>query len=79
MSRATIHLSIHNHLIAHGKCQELIKETTRLIAKEGDHMLDAKIFLISLSVNKTFLVNYLLDDFNDGTMEPFRVEQLEQI
>jgi hypothetical protein len=79
MSRATIHLSIHNHLIAHGKCQKLIKETTRLIAKEGDHMLDAKKKLISLSANKKKLVNYLLDDFNDGTMEPFKVEQLEQI
>ncbi len=42
-------------------------------------MLDAKKKLISLSANKKKLVNYLLDDFNDGTMEPFKVEQLEQI
>jgi hypothetical protein len=31
-------------------------------------MFDAKIFSISLGANKTFLVNYLLDDFNYGSL-----------
>jgi hypothetical protein len=50
-----------------------------LIAKEVDHMLDVNISLISFSANKTFLVSYLLDDYNDGTMEFLKGEQLEHI
>jgi hypothetical protein len=69
MSRVAIHLGVHNHPIADGKCQELVKETRRLNAKEVDHMPNAKISLISLNANKTFLMNYLLDDSSDGTME----------
>jgi hypothetical protein len=48
---------------------ESIEETRRLIAKKVDHMLGAKIFLISFSASKTFLVNYLLDDSRDGIVE----------
>jgi hypothetical protein len=35
------------------KCKEIVDETIRLIVEEVDHTLDAKIFTISLSVNKT--------------------------
>ncbi len=34
MSRATIHLGVHNHPVVDGKCRESIEETKRLIAKE---------------------------------------------
>jgi hypothetical protein len=42
-------------------------------------MLDAKISSISFSASKTFLVNYLLDDSSDGTMELLKGEQLKHI
>ncbi len=42
-------------------------------------MLDAKTSSISLSANKTFLTNYLLDDSSDGTVEFLKSEQLEHI
>jgi hypothetical protein len=74
MSRVAIHLGVHNHLVTNGKCQESIKETRRLIAKEVDCMLNANISLISLSVGKTFLASYLFDDSNNGIMELFKGE-----
>jgi len=62
MSRATIHVGVHNHPIVDGKCQKFVEETRRLIAEELDRMLNAKIFEISLSASKTLLASYLLDD-----------------
>jgi hypothetical protein len=79
MSRATIHFSVHNHPIPDGKYREFVEETRRLIIEGVDCMLDAKISLISLSANKTFLASYLLDDYNDGIMELLKDEQLEHI
>jgi hypothetical protein len=55
--------------MADGKCKESMDETKRLIAKEVDHMPNAKIFVILLGVNKTFLATDLLDDNGNGTME----------
>jgi hypothetical protein len=79
MLKATIHLSVHNHPIVDGKCQKSIKETRRLIVEEVDCTLDAKIFAISLNASKTFLVNYLLNDYNDGIVELLKGEQLKHI
>ncbi len=79
MSKAVIHLGVHNHPIADGKCRELVEETRRLITKEVDCMLNVKIFSNSLSASKTFLVNYLLDDFSNGTVELFKDKQLKKI
>ncbi len=45
-----------------------------MIVEEVDRTLDVKIFLISLSASKTFLVSYLLDDSTDGTMELLKGE-----
>jgi hypothetical protein len=70
MSREAIHLSVHNHLVANGKCWKSIEETKRLIAEEVDHTLDVNIF--SNFASKTFLANYLFDDSSDDTMELFK-------
>jgi hypothetical protein len=79
MSRAVIHLGVHNHPVMDGKCWELIKETKRLIVEEVDCTPNVKISLISFNANKTFLASYLLDDSSNGTMELFKGEQLEHI
>jgi hypothetical protein len=76
MSRATIHLGVHNHPIADGKCWESIEEIRRLIVEEVDCMPN---FPISLSANKTLLVSYLFDDSSDGIEELLKGEQLEHI
>jgi hypothetical protein len=54
-------------------------ETKRLIVKEVNCTPNAKILTITLSVSKTFLAKYLLDDSGDGTMELIDGERLEQI
>jgi len=41
------------------------------------HAKYAKISMISLGVNKTFLVTHLLDDSGDGIVELLNSEQLE--
>jgi len=40
-------------------------------------MPNAKISLISLSANKTFLASYLLNDFSNGTLKLLKGEELE--
>jgi hypothetical protein len=79
MLRAVIHLGVHNHLVADGKCRKSVEETRRLIAEEVDCTLDAKIFSISLGASKTFLASYLFDDSSDGIVELLKGEQLEHI
>jgi hypothetical protein len=73
MSRAIIHLGVHNHLVADGKCWELVEDTRRLITKEVDCTPDAKIFSICFNASKT-LASYLLDDSCNGIMEFFKGE-----
>jgi len=62
-----------------GKCKKFVDETRRLIAKEVNPMPNVKIFAISLSVNKTFLITYLFEDSGDGLMDLLKGKQLEQI
>jgi hypothetical protein len=53
-------------------------ETRRLIVKKVDHTPNAKISTITLSANKTFLANHLLEDNGDDTVELIDGEQLEK-
>ncbi len=57
-----------------GKCREFVDNTRRLIIEEVDHTPNAKISAISLSVSKTFLARHLLNDCNNGIMEPVNIE-----
>jgi hypothetical protein len=63
--------------MADGKCRGFVDETRRLIAKEVNHTLDVKIFVISLGASKTFFVAHLVDDSGNGTMELLNGKQLE--
>jgi hypothetical protein len=45
-----------------------------LIIEEVDHLFDSKIFAISLSVSKAFLVRQFFDDYSNGIMEVFNGE-----
>ncbi len=48
--------------------------TRRLIIEEVDRTPSAKINAISLSASKSFLARHLLDDCNDGIVEPLNGE-----
>jgi hypothetical protein len=78
MSRAMIHLGVHNHFVVDGKCRELVEEIRKLIIEEVDRTPDVKISSISFNASKT-LASYLLDDFGNGIVEVFKGEQLEHI
>jgi hypothetical protein len=56
-----IHFKVHKHHVVDGKCKESMDETKRLIAKEVDCTFDAKISVISISANKTFLAMHMLN------------------
>ncbi len=78
-SKVVIHLhGVHKHLVANGKCKETMGETKRRIIEDIDRTHDAKIFVISMSVNKTFLARHLLDDSGDDRVELLDYEKLEQ-
>ncbi len=62
-----------------GKCREFVDETKRLITKEVNCMLNAKIFVSSLSASKTFFASHLFDGCSDSIIEFFKGEQLEHI
>ncbi len=59
------------------KCRESMVKTKRLNTKEVGCTPDTKLFVMSLSANKTFLVKHLLDDSGDGMVELLHNEQLE--
>jgi hypothetical protein len=70
---------VHKHHVADGKCKESMDKIRRLITKEVDHTLDAKISVILFGANKTFLAAHLLHDTSNGTMELLNSDELEQI
>jgi hypothetical protein len=71
-----IHVRIHKHPMADGKCREFVDKIRRLI-KEEDLTPNAKISTISLSASKNFLAIHLLDDNGDGIMELLNDKKLE--
>jgi len=54
-------------------------EIRRLIVKEVDHTLNAKISVILQGANKTFLAMHLLDDSGYGIVKLLNYEQPEYI
>ncbi len=77
ISRTVINFGVHKHLVVSGKSRESMDEIRRLIVKEVDHTLKAKIFVILLGANETFLVMHLLDDSGYGIVELLNNERLE--
>jgi hypothetical protein len=69
-----IHLGVHNHLIADGKCKESLEEIRKLIVEKVDRTTNTKMFVISLRANKTFLVKHVFDDCSDGKVELLKGE-----
>ena len=60
MSRACIHLEMHNHLVSDGICQETLDTISGLIAREVSRTPFAKNFAITMAASKEFLDKYLI-------------------
>jgi hypothetical protein len=54
ISKMTIHLGMHLHLVAHHRYRKSMEDTKILIEEEMSHILDAKISTIFLITNKCF-------------------------
>ncbi len=76
--RVAIHLGVHLHLVANGRCREAMDENKKLIEKEVNRMPNAKISTISLITSKSFLTKHLFNDNNDNNCEVFKGHQLEE-
>jgi hypothetical protein len=77
ISKAVIHLGVDKHHVVDGKCKESMNKTRWLIVKEVDRTPNAKIFVISLSVRKTFVATHLFNESGDGLVELLKGEQLK--
>ena len=60
MSRACIHLGVHNHHGLNGTCLDSLDMTYKCITQEVMKTPTTKNFAIVLAVSKQFLANYLL-------------------
>jgi hypothetical protein len=62
ISRAMIHLGIHVHPIAKGKCRKFFKEMKNMVINKVYCTPIAMILAIVLLANKTFLFYHLLNE-----------------
>jgi ATP-dependent protease Clp ATPase subunit len=60
MTRACIHLDIHNHPISDGICRETLDTISSLIAKEVSKTPTAKNSAIAMAASKEFLDKYVI-------------------
>ena len=60
MSRACIHLGVHNHLVANDTCYESMDMAYQCVANEVLKTPTAKNSAIVMATNKQLLVDYLL-------------------
>lgn len=56
-----------------------MEETKMLIKEEVNRTLDVKTFVISLSINKSFLAKHLIIDSVNGNLKLLKGNQLKQI
>ena len=66
MSRACIHLDVHEHLVSNGTCRELLDMTYQCVAIEVMKTLTAKNSAIVMAASKKFLAEYLLKYPSNG-------------
>jgi hypothetical protein len=60
MSRACIHLGMHNHPVSDGICRETLDMISGLIAQEVSKTPTAKNSAIAMAASKEFLDKYLI-------------------
>jgi hypothetical protein len=78
MSRACIHLGMHNHPISDGICQETLDTIFGLIAQEESKTPTAKNSAITMAASKEFLDKYLIHS-GPGSKKMLRGQELEDI
>jgi hypothetical protein len=78
MSRACIHLGMHNHPVSDGICRETFDMISGLIAQEVSKTPTAKNSAIAMAASKEFLDKYLIQT-SLGPKKMLRGRELEDI
>ncbi len=60
LTRATIHLGLHDHPVAKGCSKEMFKQVKSLVKNEVSCTLGSTMLAITLVTSKTFLLEHLL-------------------
>jgi hypothetical protein len=78
MSRACIHLGMHNHPVFDGICRETLDSISSLIAQEVSKTPTAKNSAIAMAASKEFLDKYFIHT-GPGPKKMLRGQELEYI
>jgi hypothetical protein len=78
MSRACIHLEMHNHPVSDGICRETLDTISGLIAQEVSKTPTAKNSAIAMAASKEFLDKYLIHS-GPGPKKMLRGQELEDV
>jgi hypothetical protein len=70
---------VHRHLVANGKCKEVVEEIKMLIEEEANRTPNVKTLAISLSTKKYLLVKHLFNGSSETSFKFLKGEQLECI
>jgi hypothetical protein len=74
-----IHLGVHIHHVADGRCRHILYKIKKLIKEEVNWMPDAITFAIFLNTSKSFSAKYLFNDSGDDNLKLFNGNELDQI
>jgi hypothetical protein len=78
MSRACIHLGMHNHPVSDGICRETLDTISGLIAQEVSKTPIAKNSAITMATSKEFLDKYLIHS-SPGPKKMLRGQELKDV
>jgi hypothetical protein len=79
VSRITIHLHTHAHLVFNGKCRESFEEMKNMVAKKALRIPNVTSFVIALATNKTFFSPHLFNEDGQGTIELLKGDKFHEI
>jgi len=78
LSRIVIHLGIHAHPIAKGKCRKSFKEMKNMVVNEVYYTPIITTLAIVLLVSKTFFSRHSFNEDGEGSMELLKGKKLNQ-
>jgi hypothetical protein len=78
MSRACIHLGMHNHPVSDGMCRETLDTISSLIAQEVSKTPTAKNSAIAMAASKEFLDKYFIHT-GPGSKKMLRGQELDDV
>jgi hypothetical protein len=79
MSKATILLTDHGHLVAIGMERGSLQVFKALAQGEVFHTPNAKNFVIDLAISKMYLVQHLFNEDGDGLVEHLKGDKFHKV